>query len=227
MKQEFLDLYTRVNLDHRELVAKCVMLENMVTKLSSLDELADLAYVLRTLYDHVDESRKEIKRMQALVAKLFYVLWATDPTSPETVKTKWCTCSPDPKTQAAVPSPDKEPERYALVMRELGIPEDIIKLGIIRVGWEEFGELLTARSRAGLPTLPGIDLAKTYTEHRLTIRKRTDLPTGASSGSLNDSPVSVEEDGDNGEGQGGNKECSGSGNGSGSGEEESADNVPF
>lgn len=215
MKQEFLDLYREVNLAHRQLVDKCVRIEAMVVNLPDLGELADLAYVLRTAYEHADESRKEIKRIQGLVAKLFYVLWAADPNSPETVQTKWCSCSPDPKIQAAVPSPDKEPERYALVMRELGIPEDIIATGILRVGWEEFGELLTQRSREGKQMLPGIDQGKVYTEHRLSIRKRTQLPTGASGDSLNDALVEGETGNDKGNDR------------TGSGEEATTGDVPF
>lgn len=185
MDSRLLDLYRAVNAAHRDLVQKCVLLERHVTECGDLEELSDAAYVLREAYKHADESRKELKRLDERVAMLFCVLWANDPNSPETVRTKWCTCTPDPKQRVLVPTPNKDPERYRAVLEWLGVPEEQIASGVLRVGWEEFGEWVTAKMRNGDP-LPEILASKKYTEYRLGVRCRTQLPTGASGGPDND-----------------------------------------
>jgi len=233
MKQAFLDLYQRINAQHRELVAEMIALEHAIPALGSLAELADLAYVLRQSYDHHDEARKELDRISKKVAQIFYVLWASDPNAPETIKTQWCSCTPDPKIHASVPSPESDPERYKAVMKAVGIPEDIIATGLVRVGWKEFGELLTERQRAGLPLPEGIDPAKTFVEYKLGIRKRQDLPTRAS-GSEPQTYASLlvegaESNGQEGTGNGDRNSGGSSGDGTGSAQQGHAqnDDVPF
>jgi hypothetical protein len=204
MKDEFLEFYRTVNLAHRELVAKCVAFEHQLPSLSGdLHDLADLAYVLRECYAHADESRKELSRVQALLAKLYYILWASDPSAVDSVKTRWCSCTPDPKTVASIPHHAKEPQAYAAIMRVLGVPEAIIPTGLMRVGWEEFGNFLTERTKQGLPIPDGIDPSKTHIEYRLSIRRRQQLPTGASGdpAAALDNPVKGEEDYGEGQGQ--------------------------
>lgn len=183
MQQEFLDLYANIATFRRDVVIPAMIkLERLIPDSGSCTDLADLSYVMREALSQVDEMRKELRKAQDLAAKMFTVMWANDPeqTGPS-VKTPWCIAEANPQTRASAVSPSKDPEGYAEVMRFLGVPDDIIASQALRTDWDAFGEVLTQAQRAG-KVLPEA-IGKTYTEYKVNVRRRKELPAGSSSGS--------------------------------------------
>jgi len=195
MKQQFIDVFVKTHTAHREIINACVNLEHDILALNDVNELADACYALREVYNYLDEARKEVRRINDLAAKIFTAFWAADPNVTEpSVKTEWCTVTPNIKTRASIPSPEKEPERYAAIMNLLGIDPELVKMGVLRADYDSLGDWLTDRQLAGMP-IPEF-IGKTWTEYKVTVRTRKKMPTGPSGGSGENSGLSEESDDD-------------------------------
>ncbi len=197
MDQRALDLYAKVAEFHRNFVTACVDLEAYAMKAGDTGELADLCYAAREAFTLIDESRKEARKLQDLAARMFTLLWSQDPLQTgDSVKTPWCIVKANPKTMATVPSPNKDFEAYAKVMEFVGVPRELIDKKLLRTDWDDFGEFLTQKVAAGIK-LPE-ELKQTYTEYKVIVRRRKQLPAGRASGSDSDDTL-LESDDDNGD----------------------------
>lgn len=170
MKDSYLSLFNDLNAAVFNATRRLVELERDVTSAPSLVELADLAYVLKETAGLIKGLRVENDKLGTLVAKLFFLLYAADPSTEKRVRTQWCSAEPDPKTHASIPKPDTDPQRYAEVMRALGVPEDIIQTGALRLSWEQYAEYCTRLVRDGKPIPGQVDPRSSYVEHRVSVR---------------------------------------------------------
>lgn len=176
-----METYLEVERAHRELMARVVALENEVKRTHQLGELADLAYALREAHKLAKNSAVELAKLGDTVAKLFCVLWASDPTVDERVETTYCACTPDVRYHPRVPKPSEDPEGYRAVLAAMGVTGSAVDNGLVRLSWEEVGEWVGRLRRDGRPVPSCIDLDRCVTEHRLSIRAKRKLVGDASS----------------------------------------------
>lgn len=175
MKEAYLELYDKINETVFEATRRCVELEHEAREVMDLKQLSDLAYVVKESSDLVKGLRVEIDKLATHIAKIFYVLYASDPNTEARIKTEWCTAAPDPKVHSALPKPDTDPAGYAACLRDMGVSEEVIASGAIRLSWDSYSDYVTALVNAGKPIPGNANPNKTYTEHRVKVRARRKL----------------------------------------------------
>lgn len=158
---------------HRRALEDMIHVVSEFRKSTDLSEMADTAFVLKEVAALADHIRKECNRELALLSQIFTAMWAMSPeVDGKAVSTDYCTVYPDPVKRAAIPSFTKSPDEYALLMRDIGIPENVIKDGLVMLHWDRYGDYLTNLERTGAPPIEGSRAQRLYTEFRLRIRRK-------------------------------------------------------
>lgn len=154
--------------------------------------LADLGYALRESIKLLEDASKELKRVEKLTAQMFCTLWAMDPLAADRVKTEWCSCAGVVKTVCNPPDPEAQPEEFAAVMRAIGVPDEAIKTGAMKLSFQGLGDWMTHAERQGL-NLPEACKGTVFKDYRLNIIARRKLSSVLSEASIRDGSQSIEE----------------------------------
>jgi len=175
MKQEYLELFDKINGVTFEATQMIVRLEHEVVAVANLKHLADMAYVVKESSDLAKGLRVELDKLGDHIAKIFFILYAADPDAAARVRTEWCSALPDPKTHSSIPKLDSDPVGYAACLRDFGVPEETIATGVMRISWDAYSDYCTKLVREGKPLPGNANPNKTYVEHRVSLRGRRKL----------------------------------------------------
>lgn len=135
-------------------------------------DVVDLLWYERETCRVLDDLRREIQKSYDDVERSLCA-WMVLRNEPMTkLAGRVATAYPRVQMEATLPKKSEDPGGYYSLMRWLGIPEDKIDSGVIRVHWPRFCETLTALASSGEPLPPGLSPDKVYSRHRLTLTER-------------------------------------------------------
>ena len=158
--------------DHyMEAVRVLLAYEDGAAQQLSQEERADAAFLLQEFSKYWDDLRKHANRLRETTDQIICVVWVKGDGEP--IRGSFCTCSPRVGMSATPPSPTKDPEGYATVMRGLGVPEDVIAFGAVQVHYKHFQELLEELASSGKPLPPGISVDMTQPTYKTTLRRKS------------------------------------------------------
>jgi len=172
MNQTVRELYIDVRDFHHKLLRVLPEIEQEIKSGSDEKEMADLAYAMREIARLCDDARKRCEQKKRLAEQLACALTIAVTQSAEPIRTEFCRASPKMRSIVSVPRRSKEPEKYAELMKYLGVPEHLWQGGehaVVNTHWPGLMDLLAAKQERGEPLPPGIDPNKTYPEYTLVI----------------------------------------------------------
>ena len=173
MNQEVVEYYKVVQQMHAELYQRSKKLVEAINTCTDLGELTDYAYALRDASKLLEDSAKDARKAQKRASDITCILWvqhsAADASFPDKIKTEHCTGTPQVKFAGRVPRPGT-PE-YDELLAFMGMPEGLIKSGVMRTHWPSFVDYLTRLAEEGKPLPPGVDPETTYPVYELRLRK--------------------------------------------------------
>ena len=141
-------------------------------------EAADAAYAMRELHKWCDDMRKEAQRLKDTCDRIACVLWIANGGLHKSIKTSYCTATPEIRQRATIPKKDTDPDNFWALMDYLGIPREAAESDIVRFHWPGVVEYLTEQAAQGLPTPPGIQPDATHPVYSLRIRGRKAIDDG-------------------------------------------------
>ena len=193
MTPRAIDLYKQAHDAHLRLTQTVMQLETEARNCGDTVELADLGYALREANKLMEDSCVELRKLQKMTSQLFCLLWAMDPLAQDRVRTDWCTCAGVVKTVCNPPSQEKDPELFEKLMTALGVPEEAVKTGALKLSFDGLGDWMTHAQRQGM-NLPKECEGTTFKDYRLHIIARRKLSSELSEASIvDDGPDDGEE----------------------------------
>jgi len=136
------------------------------------EDLVDIGFFCREMENMFNELRKEVKARKELCGSIAaYNLTrdaVQDPTIRMAIEGKYATGTPDVKMQAALPR--KDSDEYFKFCKQLGVPEEIIRQGILKLDWDAVTNFCTERLADGLPIPDG--LGKKYPQYVMQYRRK-------------------------------------------------------
>lgn len=150
-------------------------------RLNSIEDQADLAYVVREIEKLLDDVRKEIGKLERQSHMLTSVLYLKSPDSVEIatslnstlwIETEYCKAKPTIQKSPIIPKLKNEPAEYIKMMAYFGVGPDIAELDIVRVHWPNLKIHINDLLKVGKPTPPGINPEAMFTDYTLQIRKK-------------------------------------------------------
>lgn len=153
---------------------------------TTLEELIDLCWLLRQTSKLYDDLRKELARQDDTISIVVANRWLMRPTHGP-IRGELATGSPDVRDQPCIPRRSDNPEAYDAMLRDLGVPEDVVSSAAIRIDFEGIGNFLAALQQAGKPVPAFLKKAgESYTKATLRLTTKRGNPFD-SEGSKNDS----------------------------------------
>lgn len=138
-------------------------------------ELVDFGFLCREVADTADEIRKDCNAHMALASRIVCIRetekFVANPEDSEVgkpIRGSLATGSTDVKV--IVDQPQKGQHEYHLLMKYLGVPEDLIVSGLVKPSWKGINDLATECEREGKPMPPG--LGKKRPEYIVTYRRK-------------------------------------------------------
>jgi len=139
---------------------------------TSLEEQASRLFELRDLERFAEAIAKDAARASATIKKLMALRWSRESVTGETIRCPEGTATPSVKTGSSPPSKDKNPEAYAAMLTELGIPEAIQATEVVRIHWPGWVNYLTELTRQGLPLPDCVEDDSTYQVFDVALRSK-------------------------------------------------------
>lgn len=129
-----------------------------------IEEFVDVGFLFREDANLLDDWRKDATARSELLGKAIAFIQTTkatnDPMSAEdSVRGELATAIIFTKIQPVLPK--RGSPEYRLLCKELGVTEEVIDSGLLKLDWKAAGDLSTERVANGKPPLPG--LGETYT----------------------------------------------------------------
>jgi hypothetical protein len=175
MKAKLVDLYKRARDLHEEFVRADADLRKMVMTCASVEEHADTSYALRETADFVEDVRKRCEAIKKLAEQIACVLY-TQMGMKDTIRTDYCSATPDIRTIVTIPRKSSDPENFGKLMTFLGVPPELWNAPeestVVKPHWPGLMAHLHRMQIEGKPLPPGVDPNKTYPEYKLIVRKR-------------------------------------------------------
>jgi len=144
---------------------------NETCKTKSPEELTDIGWILKKMYENLDDTRKEVDKLKRFVETLACVKATQEDKSK--IQGTLATGTPDVKVAAAIPHPKNQPEAFYALCNFFNLPEEAIQNDIVRIHYPGLETWLTKRLEQAKPLPPGIDTGKTYTTLYLKYRGRS------------------------------------------------------
>jgi len=177
MLDEARKLYQSVSTNHRNAYIMATAIEKLAPKLAGdLDEAADMTYALAECFDLAEDTLKIVRALRKNIDKLFCAM-AVQGGNIGSVTTEHCEATPKLKMSVSPPTRNNNPEAFVAMMKELGIPENLLgsedKPEIVRPHFPGLVEYATDRLAEGLP-LPGAlnDVTKQFPTYSVKHNKR-------------------------------------------------------
>lgn len=173
-------LHERAVAFHADAYRVLKLVSDMTKKGNALtqEERADLIYFMKHVGDIFEDIKKEAHANRELLDNVLCAVYTASGAAAKerSVKGNIAVATPDVKVQATCPSATKEPTRYGMLMRALGVTnEDTIARGLLTVHWPRMVEYCTELSREGKPLPDGIDPEHTKPKYSTSVRLRSDV----------------------------------------------------
>lgn len=160
---------------HRDGYRQLQELKKLCAVERDMKELADISYALLKSEQALVDLAKEIRMFKEIVDKSLCALWVQSG-NPDPIRTEYVTASPGVKMMASLPRHNSDPERYAALMKYLGVKAEFSQgvdgKDLVRPHWPGFVEHLTQLAEQGKPLPPGIDADKTYPVYQVSLRAK-------------------------------------------------------
>lgn len=137
---------------------------------STLSELASQLFALRELAKWGKAIEADAERASKVLKAAVALRWVRECPTGETIRCPEGTASPFIKTGSTTPSKKKNPEKYAAMLTELGVPQNLQDNEVVRIHWPGWVEHLTELTRQGLPLPDCVDADSTYEIHEIVLR---------------------------------------------------------
>jgi len=138
-------------------------------KIQSPEELTDVGFICKKIYEQLDDLRKETEKLQDLAEKLACLKAINE--QKVKLQGKLATGTPDLSMSANLPHPVRAPEAYQALCDYFAIPEALVKWDLFRFHWPGFKEFFSRQMAEGKPVPPGIELDKTHAHYKLKYRE--------------------------------------------------------
>ena len=170
MLDRFRELYRVAFVAHSELSQ---VLHNVEAGLDSetAEDVADANLVLDEITKLMEDLRKQAFQKTDILNKLLCLRWIQIADG-EPIRTKLCSFSPRVIHMPKVPSPHKDPEKYAEVCRYFGLPEETVESRTFRPHWPSLLKQVEKLAEEGKPLPAGLAEQPTYPEYRVTRTKK-------------------------------------------------------
>lgn len=147
--------------------------DDMKAKKLSTSDLADVGFLCRELERLSDDLRKDCKARKELAGKIISFIVTqeslNDDSANDTVRGELATATPYVKQLPRLPA--RGSAMYSAFCKDLGVPQNVIDQGVIKIDWKGAIEFVTERMQDGLPLPKGI--SETYPEFSCVFRRRT------------------------------------------------------
>lgn len=166
-------MYVQAKKAHDEIYRLIALLKPEVEKCRRKEELVDYAYALYEAHKFIDDLEGEVRRLKERAICLADALWVQESTG-ESIRTDYCTATPDIKMAANIPSQKRDPEAFDAFMQHLGIKPELYKgeSEVVRPHWPGLVEYVSALISQGKPLPPGVNMEKKYPVYKMSFRKK-------------------------------------------------------
>lgn len=173
MREDMVAVYQRLRNVHAEVYATVSQVREQMKQVCDIDEHADVVYACHETMKYLDDIRTEINKLNDQCEKIACAIWVREGTG-ETIRTSFCTVSPEVKIMASIPRKKTDPDSYNAFMRSLGVSDDVLRQpeDVVRPHWPGLVEYVSRLAAAGKPLPPGVDPDKTYPVYTLHIRAK-------------------------------------------------------
>lgn len=180
MDAELRELYVAAKNFHEKCYRIISKKTETLKKSNDQRELADAVYAINAAAKYVDDSHKEMNRLEDLLEKITCLIWSRDSPDGESIGTDYCVAIPDIKMMASLPHPRRNPKEFLDLMEFMGVPRALTDVGegrkpVVQADFNGFADYLTDLARNGRPLPPGITVEKTYPVFKVQVRKRKEV----------------------------------------------------
>jgi hypothetical protein len=135
-----------------------------------MPDLVDSGYLCREISNICEDLRKSCNSREDTIGRCIAARAGADSMRGEVtvLHGEYANATPYVKVKPRFPDPDT-PE-YAVLMRWIGLSDEMIEKGMLRPSFTRIQEILTERAEKGEQALPGISV--TFTEANVVFRKR-------------------------------------------------------
>lgn len=138
----------------------------------TIEDLVDLGYLSRITEELSDEVRKNSKKRRELMERMIVLTWTmraqTATPLPLTMKATLASAS-DVRVKTIAQLPEAGEAGFKPLLASMGIPEEVINKGLVKLDWNSMVEHLTVLTEEGKPLPPG--LGQTWKQYTCTFRK--------------------------------------------------------
>lgn len=169
-------IYAMARAEHGQIYNRLAELRQYLDRCPNQGELADAAYALRKAGELLEDTRKEVKRVEELAIKIACVLWVRDPANlnGKPIKTQYVTASPNVVDMPRLPSRRENPNQFFELLTALGVPQHLQgtddESSIIVPHWPGLLKHVEQLAGEGKPLPAGLDSTATYPVYKMTLR---------------------------------------------------------
>lgn len=183
MPSQAVELYETARAAHETAYKLTQALQQMLPRADN-ETRVNIGFACREAFKYLDDARKLAQGAAEQSERIACLDWLQSTIDGEPIKTEYVTASPDMKTQATIPTIEKNPDGYHKLMDYLGVDPILRDKGkvltaegeeeteVVKVNWNGFVSLLTRLQAAGYPLPDGIDTNATFTQYRLRYRRK-------------------------------------------------------
>lgn len=183
MKETSKQLMIQVKDAFTKLQAAMAAVEADVRAEQDIHELTDAALALRESFKFVHDLRADIMRTREVATRKACLMWARDAryANGDSIKTDYCTATPDVRIVPAVPTMKKDPETFSMMMQHMGIDSSLFTdledgegraTQAVKPHWPGMIAYVNRLMAEGKPLPPGFDPEATHAQYKLNIRAK-------------------------------------------------------
>lgn len=176
MIEEFLHIYCKSDECVREIQEKTQA--GIAKAQANPEEFADILYAMKQTEELLSAQAKNMRRTIKFLEEILCKDYAARLNSegkmiPRSIKTEWCTATPNPSTAVPIPRPGED--RYYDVLNWLGVPIGVAKSHVIKLSWDELSKAIMAAREKGCPMPQSYSMHDMTTRMSVTVRGKQDL----------------------------------------------------
>ena len=172
MDNNLREIYKSAKLLHNSIYDETCKVMTASINETSLEKLAETAFVLKKASALADDLRKQLNKAQAILELAVCQKWIKQ-TEPSDIRTDYITATPRLKMTTTLPSDKTDPEGYEKLLRALQIPEHCWPL--MRLHWPGICEDITELAAQGKPFPEGLNPAKNKANYALHYHQRKEI----------------------------------------------------
>lgn len=173
---------------HDEIYRILIMANERVERAQvPLEEMVDCAFAARETNALVDDLRKQLTAFEESLAQAVSIQWVTMDEPESKIEGQYCNGFPSVKLYCKLPTLDKSPEKYNLLMDYLGVAQDVrdqgklltqegeFKTEVLKLDFNGFADWITRAQLGGYALPPGIDEKDIWRKPALKVVRKFNL----------------------------------------------------